>query len=75
MTQLDVVFRYSKQPGAEVLRAIDSLREVYGIRNVKFNEAEQTIRVEFDASRMKEDTVAALLRRAGMDLKEKLQLA
>ena len=75
MTQLDVVFRYGKQPGAEVLRAIDSLREVYGIRNVKFNDAEQTIRVEFDASRMKEDTVAALLRRAGMDLKEKLQLA
>ena len=75
MTQLDVVFRYGMQPGAEVLRAIDSLREVYGIRNVKFNEVEQTIRVEFDASRMKEDTVAALLRRAGMDLKEKLQLA
>lgn len=75
MTQLDVVFRYGKQPGAEVLRAIDSLREVYGIRHVKFNEAEQTIRVEFDASRMKEETVASLLRRAGMDLKEKLQLA
>lgn len=75
MTQLEVVFRYGKRPGAEELRAIDSLREVYGIRSVKFNEKESTVRVEFDASRMKEDTVAALLRRAGVDLKEKLQLA
>lgn len=75
MTSLDVVFRYGRQPGAQELRAIDSMREVYGIRSVKFNEKEQTIRVEFDASRMKEDTVAALLRRAGVDLLEKLQLA
>ncbi len=75
MTSLDVVFRYGRQPGAQELRAIDSLREVYGIRSVKFNEKEQTVRVEFDASRMKEPTVAALLRRAGIDLLEKLQLA
>ena len=75
MTSLDVVFRYGRQPGAQELRAIDSMREVYGIRSVKFNEKEKTIRVEFDASRMKEDTVAALLRRAGIDLIERLQLA
>jgi hypothetical protein len=75
MTSLDVVFRYGRQPGTQELRAIDSLREVYGIRSVRFNEKEQTVRVEFDASRMKEDTVAALLRRAGVDLIEKLQLA
>jgi hypothetical protein len=75
MTSLDVVFRYGRPPGPEELRAIDSLREVYGIRSVKFNEKENTIRVEFDASRMKEDTVAGLLRRAGIDLKEKLALA
>ena len=75
MTQLDVAFRYGKQPGPEELRAIDALREVYGIRHVLFNEKDSTVRVEFDASRMKEDTVAGLLRRAGIDLKEKLALA
>ena len=75
MTSLDVAFRYGKQPGPEEMRAIDALREVYGIRRVAFNEKEQTVRVEFDASRMKEDTVAALLRRAGIDLTEKLALA
>jgi copper chaperone CopZ len=70
-----VAFRYGKQPGPEELRAIDALREVYGIRQVRFNEKESSVRVEFDASRMNEDTVAALLRRAGIDLKEKLALA
>ena len=75
MTSLDVVFRYGRQPGAQELRAIDSLREVYGIRSVRFNEKENTVRVDFDASRMKGETVAALLRRAGVDLKEKLELA
>jgi copper chaperone CopZ len=75
MTSLDVAFRYGKQPGPEEMRAIDALREVYGIRRVAFNEKEKTVRVEFDASRMKEDTVAALLRRAGIDLTEKLALA
>ena len=75
MTTLDVVFRYGRPPGPDELRAIDSLREVYGIRHIRFNEKESTVRVEFDASRLKEDTVAALLRRAGMDLTEKLQLA
>jgi copper chaperone CopZ len=75
MTSLDVVFRYGRQPGAEELRAIDSLREVYGIRSVKFNEKELTVRVEFDASRMKDATVAGLLHRAGVDLIDKLTLA
>ena len=75
MTQLDVVYRYGAKPGPDELRAIDSLREVYGIRHVKFNDKESTVRVEFDASRLKEETVAALLRRAGVDLKEKSQLA
>jgi hypothetical protein len=75
MTSVDVVFRFGKEPGAPELRAIDALREVYGIRSVVFNEKESTVRVEFDASRMKEDTVAGLLRHAGIDLKEKLALA
>ena len=75
MTTVDVAFRYGKQPGSAEMTAIDALREVYGIRKVVFNEKESTVRVEFDASRMKEDTVAGLLRRAGIDVKDKLALA
>jgi hypothetical protein len=57
------------------MRAIDSIRDVYGIRRVVFDEKERTVRVEFDASRMKTPVVVALLRRAGVDVQEQLILA
>jgi hypothetical protein len=75
MTQLEVRFRYGAQPGEREMSAIDNLRDVYGIRKITFDEKERIVRVEFDASRLKEPTVAALLRRAGIDLREKLVLA
>ena len=57
------------------MRAIDNMREVYGIRQVRFNEKDQTVRVEYDASRFKEPVVANLLRKAGVQVTEKLVLA
>ncbi|HVO62613.1 MAG TPA: hypothetical protein VMT53_16885 [Terriglobales bacterium] len=75
MTQLEVCFRYGSMPGEKEMSALDTLRDVYGIRRITFNEKERLIRVEFDASRLKEPTIAALLRRAGMDVREKLVLA
>ena len=74
MTALDVVFRYGTAPGEAEMRAIAPLRDVYGIRRVRFDEKDRTIRVEYDASRLNENTVAALLRRAGIDLREKVAL-
>jgi hypothetical protein len=75
MTYLDVVFNYSSLPGENELRAIDGMREVYGIRGVRFNEKDRTVRVEFDASRLKQDGVAKLLRLAGIDVGEPVALA
>lgn len=75
MTYLDVVFSYGSQPGETQMRAIDSMREVYGIRRVRFNEKDRTVRVEFDASRLKQDAVAKLLRQAGIDVQEPVILA
>jgi len=75
MTYLEVVYRYQTPPGEKELRAIDSVREVYGIQRIQFKETERTVRVLFDASRMKEDAVARLLRQAGIDVQEKLVLA
>jgi hypothetical protein len=68
MTSVDVVFKYSYPPTENVMRAMDGVREVYGIRRIRFNDAERTIRVEYDATRMNQDTVAALLRRTGLEL-------
>ena len=75
MTYLDVVFSYASVPGETQMRAIDSMREVYGIRRVRFNEKDRTVRVEFDASRLKQDAVAKLLRQAGIDVQEPAILA
>jgi hypothetical protein len=75
MTYLDVVFNYGAIPGENELRAIDSVREVYGIRSVEFNPKQHTVRVEYDASRLKQAAVARLLRQAGIDVREPVALA
>ena len=75
MTYLEVVFRYGAVPGESALQAIDGMREVYGVRRVQFNDPERTVRVEFDASRLKSEAVAKLLRQAGVDVREPLALA
>jgi len=75
MTQLEVAYRYGRSPLEAELRAIDAIREVYGVRRITFDEAERIVRVEFDASRFKEPVVASLLRGAGLDIQERLILA
>jgi hypothetical protein len=75
MTYLDVAFSYGAAPSENELRAIDGMREVYGIRGVEFDEKNRTVRVGFDASRLKPDGIARLLRQAGIDVKAKLMLA
>ena len=75
MTYLETAYRYGATPGEREMRAIDGMREVYGIRKVGFNEKERSVRVEFDASRLNDDAVAKLLRQAGIDLRERLALA
>jgi copper chaperone CopZ len=75
MTYLDVVFNYGAIPGENEMRAIDTMREVYGIRQVQFNAKQRTVRVEFDASRLKQDAVVKLLRNAGVDVRDQVALA
>jgi hypothetical protein len=74
MTYLDVAYKYGATPGEREMQAIDSMREVYGIRKVDFQERDKTVRVEYDASRLNEGAVAKLLRQAGIDVRERLTL-
>jgi len=75
MTYLEVAYRYQTLPGEAEMRAIDSVREVYGIQRIQFNEKERTVRVLYDASRLKSEAVAKLLRQAGINVQEQLVLA
>ena len=73
MTQLDVVFRYGVAPSEVAALALSRVREVYGVRAIAFDEAEKTVRVEYDATRLNEATIQQLLRRAGLEIVEKIR--
>ena len=70
MTQLDALYRYGAAPGERVLLALSKVRDVYGVRRVEVREAEKTVRVEYDASRLSGAVIHQLLRRAGLDIVE-----
>jgi hypothetical protein len=75
MTSVDVVFRYGAQPDESVMIAYGQLSDVYGIRKLRLQESDRTIRVEYDATRLTEAKVEGLLRAAGFDITEKPALA
>jgi hypothetical protein len=70
MTQLDVLYRYGAAPTEAAILAIAKIREVYGVRRIDFREAEKTVRIEYDATRLTEPVIRQLLRRAGLDIVE-----
>jgi hypothetical protein len=74
MTQLDVMYRYGTQPSEAAMMALGRVREVYGIRQVIFDERAKTVRVEYDATRLTEAIVHGLLRRSGLDVVERVSL-
>jgi len=74
MTTVEILFRYAAQPTDAVASALGSTREVYGIRSLKFDRAAQTLRVEYDATRLSAAVVTKLVRQAGLDIEEELPL-
>lgn len=74
MTQLDVMYRYATSPAEVTMMALGRVREVYGIRSLVVNEAEKTVRVEYDATRLTEPSVHGLLRRTGLEIAERVSL-
>jgi copper chaperone CopZ len=74
MTTVDVVYKYGAVPTEAAVLGITRLREVYGVRRVDFREAEKTIRVEYDSTRLTEPVIHQLLRRGGLDVVERVQL-
>lgn len=74
MTQLDVLYRYGAPPTEATTLAMGKVREVYGVRRLVLDEAEKTVRVEYDASRLNQSVIHQLLRRAGLDIVEAVPL-
>lgn len=74
MTTVEVLFRYGTPPTEQVAAALARTRDVYGIRRVTLDSTAHTLRVEFDATRLKSSAVAKLVLAAGLDVLEELPL-
>ena len=70
MTCVEVSYDYGMAPDDAVLRGMESIREVYGIRRLRVDDAAHRLTVEYDATRLNQATVSNLLRRTGLDLKQ-----
>jgi hypothetical protein len=69
MTTVEIIFSYASHPSEGAMRAVNAVREVYGIRRIVFDEKAKQVRVEYDATRLNAAQVESLLRRAGLDVK------
>jgi hypothetical protein len=74
MTTVEVLFRYEKHPTEGAMFALGNMSEVYGIRRIQVKEDWQTVRVEYDATRLNKAIVEQLLRRTGINIVEELPL-
>ena len=72
MTSVEILFRYERHPSETAMIALSNMGEIYGIRRITVNEDWQTIRIEYDATRLNAATVGQLLRRAGINVTEEM---
>jgi allophanate hydrolase subunit 1 len=74
MTSVEIQFRYTTPPTEAATFAMANIREVYGIRRLKFDQAARTLTVEYDATRLNAATVAKLVRQAGLEIEADVPL-
>jgi len=70
MTAVEILFRYGAPVTDAVAMALSSTGEVYGIRRLRFDRVEHTLRVEYDATRLNAAAVEKLVRQAGLEIVE-----
>jgi hypothetical protein len=74
MTTVEILFRYAAPPTERVALALAHARDVYGMRSLVLDRRAQTVRVEFDATRLTAASVASLLTSTGLHLAGELSL-
>jgi len=70
MTAVVAVFKYQGKLGLKEAQYLGESYTHLGVRRIVVNETEGTIALEYDATRMDRDGVAALLRRLGVPMGE-----
>jgi hypothetical protein len=74
MTAVEILFHTTVPISETAAAALANAREVYGIRRLTFDRAAQTLRVEYDATRLNAAAVAKLVRQAGVNIAADLPL-
>lgn len=74
MTTVEILYHYAVPPTEAAALALANTREVYGIRRLDFDRAAQTLRVEYDATRLSAAAVTRLMRQAGLEIDAELPL-
>ena len=72
MTAVVATFPYQGRLGIAEAQSLGLSYTYLGVRKIKVNEQEQTISVEYDATRMDQHGVAALLRRLRIPIQDSL---
>jgi len=70
MTSVVAVFKMQGELRSQPARALGESYTHLGVRKIAVDETEQTITIEYDATRMDRNGVAALLRRLGVPIVE-----
>ena len=70
MTTVEILYHYALAPTDSVTLALAAARDVYGIRKFKFDRQAQTLREEYDATRLGAAAVTRLIRQSGLDITE-----
>jgi hypothetical protein len=74
MTTVDILFRYAAPVTEQVALALGRAKDVYGVRSLVLDRNAQTVRVEFDATRLTPAVIAGLLSSAGLQIAEEVPL-
>ena len=75
MTYLEVHYRYVGKLTLAQLRKLGELTGVYGLRRLRVSEEHNQLRIEFDASRLRESEAVHIVRSAGIPLTEKVEVS
>lgn len=70
MTTVEILFHYAAPPTERVATALARARDVYGIRQLSFDRAARTLRIEFDATRLNVAAVTKLVLESGLEIEE-----
>lgn len=72
MTATEVSFHFAGMIEPGQMRTLSNLFSIYGIRRLELDESAHSVTIEYDATRLNNNAVAALLRRAGVALTAKI---